>query len=135
MIYFYYLLAWTDTDDTETTKESEDVSKQAKSSSDSSEINKGSLISVREAPDAVPSDVITNPMTTDTDLPYGTETDSMVSLDSTGTRKRIKRNTVVPTDGEETSGRQTPDSELKKGTMHLSSYRCNWESAQALKLC
>lgn len=103
-----------------------------KDSSESSEPQKGSLISVREAADANkddpgPSDVESNgisngvqsngenyPMTTDTELHDATETDSMASLES-GLRRKIKRNTVVPTDGEETSGRQTPDSELKKG--------------------
>lgn len=54
------------------------------------------------------------PMTTDTEVPYGTETDSMGSIES-GTKRRIKRNTVVPTDGEDTSGRQTPESETRKG--------------------
>lgn len=99
---------------------------------------KGSVISVREAPDSEkdplegPSDVETNgvsemngtsngvadqyPMTTDTEVPYGTETDSMASVES-GTRRRIKRNTVVPTDGEDTSGRQTPESDTRKGNL------------------
>ena len=91
------------------------------------------MISVEEAPDSVnddplegPSDLETNgvsevngvgdhyPMTTDTELPYGTETDSMGSIES-GLRRKIKRNTVVPTDGEDTSGRQTPESETRKG--------------------
>ena len=128
MIIGYPFPAWTDTDDTETTKESGENSEAVKDSSDPEDPQKGSLISVKEADDSnrngyeeqpIPGPSDTNglhtdvPMTTDTDVPNGMETDSLASLESAA-RRRIKRNTVVPTDGED-SGRQTPESESRKG--------------------
>lgn len=118
--------AWTDTDDTEMTKES-DTTKEEGETSDNL---KGSVISVREADDSNKTDTIEKepemapstapsengavepPMTTDTEVPNGTESDSLASLES-ATRRRIKRNQIVPTDGED-SGRQTPDSEVRR---------------------
>lgn len=118
--------AWTDTDDTEGTKESGESSEQIKEAA--LEPQKGSLISVKEADEtnrgttedemngSEINGVHEPPQTTDTEVPQttdtegvnGTETDSMASMESV-TRKRVKRNTVVPTDGED-SGRQTPES-------------------------
>lgn len=130
------LLAWTDTDDTEGTKESGESSDQTKDTATPGELQKGSLISVREADEANRGDeaedeinqaemngVHEAPQTTDTEVPQttdtegvnGTETDSLGSMES-GARRRVKRNTVVPTDGED-SGRQTPDVESRKGTI------------------
>ena len=137
VLHFVFCLhfpAWTDTDDTETTKESEPNSETVKDSSyPENNPQKGSLISVREAEESnrdsyeneeqpagpsqtngVHADV---PMTTDTEVLNGTdETDSQASLQS-ATRRRIKRNTVVPTDTED-SGRQTPESEARKGVTY-----------------
>ena len=127
--------AWTDTDDTEGTKESGESSDQTKDTTPG-ELQKGSLISVREADEANKGEeaedeinqsemngVHEAPQTTDTEVPQttdtegvnGTETDSLGSMES-GARRRIKRNAVVPTDGED-SGRQTPDAESRKGTI------------------
>lgn len=127
--------AWTDTDDTEGTKESGESSDQTKDTTPG-ELQKGSLISVREADEANKGDeaedeinqsemnsVHEAPQTTDTEVPQttdtegvnGTETDSLGSMES-GARRRVKRNAVVPTDGED-SGRQTPDVESRKGTV------------------
>ncbi|KAL9985971.1 hypothetical protein ACROYT_G000022 [Oculina patagonica] len=120
--------AWTDTDDTEGTKESGESSDLTKDTTTPGEPQKGSLISVREADEANRGDaedemnqsdmngVHEAPQTTDTEVPQttdtegvnGTETDSLGSMES-GARRRIKRNAVLPTDGEE-SGRQTPES-------------------------
>lgn len=128
--------AWTDTDDTEGTKESGESSDQTKDTTTPGEPQKGSLISVREADEAnrgneaedemnqsemngvheVPQTTDTEvPQTTDTEGVNGTETDSLGSMES-GARRRVKRNVVVPTDGED-SGRQTPDVESRKGTI------------------
>ena len=128
------MLAWTDTDDTEGTKESGESSDQTKDITTPGELQKGSLISVREADEANRGDeaedeinqvemngVHEAPQTTDTEVPQttdteevnGTETDSLGSMES-GARRRVKRNAVVPTDGED-SGRQTPDVESRKG--------------------
>ena len=124
--------AWTDTDDTEGTKESGESSDLTKDTTTTEQPQKGSLISVREADEANRGDaedemnqseingVHEAPQTTDTEVPQttdtegvnGTETDSLGSMES-GARRRIKKNAVVPTDGEE-SGRQTPES--RKGT-------------------
>lgn len=118
--------AWTDTDDTEGTKESGESSEQIIEAA--LEPHKGSLISVKEADEtnrgttedemngSEINGVHEPPQTTDTEVPQttdtegvnGTETDSMASMES-ATRKRVKRNAVVPTDGED-SGRQTPES-------------------------
>ena len=122
--------AWTDTDDTEGTRESGESSNQTKVT-EPLQPQKGSLISVREADEAnkgepenedrtelngvhdVPQTTDTEvPQTTDTEGVNGTETDSLGSMES-AVRRRIKKNTVVPTDGEE-SGRQTPDSRKGK---------------------
>lgn len=132
---FFSLLAWTDTDDTEGTKESGESSDQTKDTTPG-ELQKGSLISVREADEANRGDgaedeinqaemngVHEAPQTTDTEIPQTTdtegvnetETDSLGSMES-GARRRVKRNTVVPTDGED-SGRQTPDVDSRKGTI------------------
>lgn len=125
--------AWTDTDDTVGTKESGESSDQTKDTTTPGEPQKGSLISVREADEANRGDaedeinqsemngVHEAPQTTDTEVPQttdtegvnGTETDSLGSMES-GARRGIKRNAVVPTDGEE-SGRQTPES--RKGNI------------------
>ena len=131
------MLAWTDTDDTEGTKESGESSDQTKDTTTPGELQKGSLISVREADEANRSDeaedeinqmelngVHEAPLTTDTEVPQttdtegvnGTETDSLGSMES-GARRRVKRNAVLPTDGED-SGRQTPDVESRKGTVY-----------------
>ena len=128
--------AWTDTDDTEGTKESGKSSDQTYNDTSTELTMKGSLISVQEADesnraeydDEMNQSVINGihdaqqttdtevPQTTDTEGVNGTETDSLGSIDS-GTRRRIKRNTVVPTDMED-SGRQTdPEVESKKGAM------------------
>lgn len=96
---------------------------------------KGSLISVKEADESNREETgdeanqsetngvgHDNPQTTDTEVQQttdtegvnGTETDSLGSMES-GTRRRLKRNTVVPTDAED-SGRQTdPEVESRKG--------------------
>lgn len=96
---------------------------------------KGSLISVKEADESNREETgdeanqsetngvsHDNPQTTDTEVQQttdtegvnGTETDSLGSMES-GTRRRFKRNTVVPTDAED-SGRQTdPEVESRKG--------------------
>ena len=121
--------AWTDADDTEMTKES-DTTKEEEETPDN---QKGSVISVQEADDSNKTDIIEDqpdmppstapsengavepPMTTDTEVPNGTESDSLASLES-ATRRRIKRNQIVPTDGED-SGRQTPDSEVRRGLL------------------
>ena len=127
--------AWTDTDDTEGTKESGESSDQTKDSTTPGLPMKGSLISVREADEtnrgefeddmnqSVTNGVHEAPQTTDTEVPQttdteagvnGTETDSLASMES-GARRRIKRNMVVPTDAED-SGRQTdPEVESRKG--------------------
>ena len=131
------MLAWTDTDDTEGTKESGESSDQTKDTTTPGELQKGSLISVREADEANRGDeaedeinqmelngVHEAPQTTDTEVPQttdtegvnGTETDSLGSMES-GSRRRVKRNAVLPTDGED-SGRQTPDVESRKGTVY-----------------
>ena len=127
--------AWTDTDDTEGTKESGESSDQTKDSTTPGLPMKGSLISVQEADEtnrgefeddmnqSVTNGVHEAPQTTDTEVPQttdteagvnGTETDSLASMES-GARRRIKRNMVVPTDAED-SGRQTdPEVESRKG--------------------
>ena len=126
---------WTDTDDTEGTKESGESSDQTKDTATAGMPMKGSLISVQEADEtnrsefeemdqSVANGVHEAPQTTDTDIPQttdtegvnGTETDSTASMES-AIRRRVKRNTVVPTDAED-SGRQTdPEVESRKGTM------------------
>lgn len=126
--------AWTDTDDTEGTKESGESSDQTKDTTTPGLPMKGSLISVQEADEtnrgefeddmnqSETNGVHEAPQTTDTEVPQttdtegvnGTETDSLASMES-GARRRIKRNVVVPTDAED-SGRQTdPEVESRKG--------------------
>lgn len=78
------------------------------------EMNQSELNGVHEAPQTTDTEV---PQTTDTEGVNGTETDSLGSMES-GARRRLKRNTVVPTDGEE-SGRQTPES--RKGKYYFTS--------------
>ena len=75
------------------------------------EMNGSEINGVHEPPQTTDTEV---PQTTDTEGVNGTETDSMASMES-ATRKREKRNAVVPTDGED-SGRQTPES--RKGNNH-----------------
>lgn len=75
------------------------------------EMNGSEINGVHEPPQTTDTEV---PQTTDTEGVNGTETDSMASMES-ATRKRVKRNAVVPTDGED-SGRQTPES--RKGNNH-----------------
>ena len=136
MQFCFIISAWTDTDDTEGTKESGESSDQTKDSTTPGEPQKGSLISVREAGEAnkgyaedemnqsetngvheAPQTTDTEVAQTDTEGVNGTETDSMGSMESAA-RRRIKRNTVVPTDGED-SGRQTPDVESRKGNFNV----------------
>ena len=126
--------AWTDTDDTEGTKESGESSDQTKDTTTPGLPMKGSLISVQEADEtnrgefeddmnqSETNGVHEAPQTTDTEVPQttdteevnGTETDSLASMES-GARRRIKRNMVVPADAED-SGRQTdPEVESRKG--------------------
>lgn len=142
--------AWTDTDDTEGTKESGESSDQTKDTATPGELQKGSLISVREADEANRGDeaedeinqaemngVHEAPQTTDTEVPQttdtegvnGTETDSLGSMES-GARRRVKRNTVVPTDGED-SGRQTPDVESRKDAWSIAETDADVESNAA----
>lgn len=126
--------AWTDTDDTEGTKESGESSEQIKDTTTPGQPMKGSLISVQEADESNKGEtgdemnqseingVHEPPQTTDTEVPQttdteggvnGTETDSLGSIES-GARRRIKRNTVVPNDAED-SGRQTdPEVDSRK---------------------
>ena len=76
------------------------------------EFNQSDINGVHEVPLTTDTEV---PQTTDTEGVNGTETDSLGSMDSAA-RRRVKRNAVVPTDGED-SGRQTPDVESRKGTI------------------
>lgn len=142
--------AWTDTDDTEGTKESGKSSDQTYNDTSTELTMKGSLISVQEADesnraeydDEMNQSVINGihdaqqttdtevPQTTDTEGVNGTETDSLGSIDS-GTRRRIKRNTVVPTDMED-SGRQTdPEVESKKDAWSVAETDADVESNAA----
>ena len=131
----FNISAWTDTDDTEGTKESGESSDQTKDTATSEKPMKGSLISVQEADEANRGEIDdkmnqseTNgvheaPQTTDTEVPQttdtegvnGTETDSLGSMESGG-RRRIKRNAVVPTDAEDSSRQTDPEVESRKGT-------------------
>merc|ERR1711988_517296 len=97
--------AWIDPNETEMVEEPSDTREEG----GASQYQKGSVISVREADDANKTDTVEEdpetapssapsengapepPMTTDTEVPNGTESDSLASVEST-TRRRIKRN-------------------------------------------
>ncbi|KAM7449659.1 hypothetical protein ABFA07_002571 [Porites harrisoni] len=142
---------WTDTDDTEGTKESGESSDQTKDVTNIGQAMKGSLISVKEADESNREETgdeanqsetngvsHDNPQTTDTEVQQttdtegvnGTETDSLGSMES-GTRRRFKRNTVVPTDAED-SGRQTdPEVESRKDAWSVAETDADVESNAA----
>lgn len=142
--------AWTDTDDTEGTKESGESSDQTFKDTSTELPMKGSLISVREADefnrtefnDEI-SESITNgvhdvhqttdtelPQTTDTEAVNGTETDSLGSMDS-GARRRIKRNAVAPTDIDDGGHQTDPEVESKKDAWSIMETDADVESNAA----
>lgn len=141
--------AWTDTDDTEGTKESGESSDQTKETATAGMPMKGSLISVQEADETNRSELgemdhpVANgareaPQTTDTEVPQttdtegvnGTETDSVASMES-AIRRRVKHNTVVPIDAED-RGRQTdPEVESRKDAWSVAETDADVESNAA----